>query len=157
VTLDLSGVRRASSAVAKIVLLFFLGISALIVWIVSGSVRSATQGVRQAFGSFSQVGQAVAARNHAWKVAERGQPTVPVVTGDLFSDDIPPYPSRVLPLTEVARRLGSDERFARPFLEGYMIFLDDEGWVWYLSPLARGSESLPRVRATDGRPWPWRR
>jgi hypothetical protein len=42
-----------------------------------------------------------------------------------------------------------------PFLKGYLIHLDDEGWVWYLSKL--GGESLPRVRAGDGRVWPYRR
>ena len=66
----------------------------------------------------------------------------------------PPYP-KVLTTVELARRLAGDERFRRPFLQGYLIRLEREGWVWYLSPLARG-ESLPRVRATDARPWPYR-
>jgi hypothetical protein len=42
-----------------------------------------------------------------------------------------------------------------PFLDGYMIHLEDEGWVWYLRTL--DGESLPRVRAADGAVWPYRR
>lgn len=42
-----------------------------------------------------------------------------------------------------------------PFLNGYMIHLRDEGWVWYLSSLA--NESKPRVRARDGAVWPYPR
>lgn len=42
-----------------------------------------------------------------------------------------------------------------PFLNGYLIHLADEGWVWYFSTLA--NESKPRVRARDGAVWPYRR
>jgi hypothetical protein len=42
-----------------------------------------------------------------------------------------------------------------PFLDGYMIHLEDEGWVWYFRTL--DGESLPRVRAADGAVWPYRR
>ncbi len=42
-----------------------------------------------------------------------------------------------------------------PFLDGYMIHLEGEGWVWYFRAL--DGESLPRVRASDGAVWPYRR
>ena len=83
-----------------------------------------------------------------------GRITFLVVRGTPDGDEPPPYP-KVLPTVELARRLARDERFQRPFLQGYLIRLEREGWVWYLSPLGRG-ESLPRVRATDARPWPYR-
>lgn len=47
-----------------------------------------------------------------------------------------------------------DARFRVPFLSGYLIHLEDEGWVWYLSTL--DGQSLPRVRASDGVAWPYR-
>jgi hypothetical protein len=84
-----------------------------------------------------------------------GRVTALAVRSALLDERVPPYP-RALPTVELARRLAADARFARPFLKGYLIHLDDEGWVWYLSPLGRG-ESLPRVRASDGRPWPFHR
>jgi hypothetical protein len=42
----------------------------------------------------------------------------------------------------------------RPYYKGYMIFSGGEGWVWYLSTLS-GRESIPRIRASDGRMWPY--
>jgi hypothetical protein len=60
-----------------------------------------------------------------------------------------------LPLTTLVPALQRVERYRAPFLKGYLIHLDDEGWVWYFSPLS--GESLPRVRASDGKPWPYRR
>jgi hypothetical protein len=83
-----------------------------------------------------------------------GKLTALILRGTPDDEPAPPYP-KVLPTTELARRLARDERFQRPFLQGYLIRLEREGWVWYLSPLSRG-ESLPRVRATDARPWPYR-
>lgn len=41
-----------------------------------------------------------------------------------------------------------------PFYKGYLIRLEDEGWCWYLSTLS-GSPSIPRVRARDGKSWPY--
>jgi hypothetical protein len=41
-----------------------------------------------------------------------------------------------------------------PFYKGYLIRLEREGWCWYLSTLS-GSPSIPRVRASDGRVWPY--
>lgn len=42
-----------------------------------------------------------------------------------------------------------------PFLNGYLIALEREGWAWYFSSLA--NESRPRVRARDGAVWPYGR
>lgn len=84
-----------------------------------------------------------------------GRITALVVRGRPNDDAAPDYPSRVLPARDLMGRLGRDARFAElPFLSGYMIELDDEGWVWYLAPLSGGS--LPRARARDGRIWPYR-
>lgn len=71
-------------------------------------------------------------------------------------DELPPdFPADALALRELLPRLRRDSRFAElPFLSGYLIRLDDEGWVWYLAPL--GGVSLPRARARDGRIWPYR-
>ena len=41
-----------------------------------------------------------------------------------------------------------------PFFQGYLIRLEDEGWCWYISTLS-GSPDIPRVRARDGRAWPY--
>ena len=42
----------------------------------------------------------------------------------------------------------------RPFYTGYMIHLPREGWVWYFS--TPSGDGLPRVRARDGKPYPYR-
>jgi hypothetical protein len=41
----------------------------------------------------------------------------------------------------------------RPFYSGYMIHLPREGWVWYFR--APSGDSFPRVRARDGRVYPY--
>lgn len=43
----------------------------------------------------------------------------------------------------------------KPFYQGYLIRLDDEGWVWYLNSLS-GRDSIPRLRAKDGKTYPYR-
>jgi hypothetical protein len=43
---------------------------------------------------------------------------------------------------------------ARPYFRGYMVHSPGEGWVWYLSTLS-GRESIARIRAADGRQWPY--
>lgn len=61
-----------------------------------------------------------------------------------------------LPMADVLARARRNKAWAaKPFYQGYLIRLDDEGWVWYLSSLS-GRDSLPRVRARDGRVWPYR-
>ena len=41
----------------------------------------------------------------------------------------------------------------RPYYSAYMIHLPREGWVWYFS--SPSGDSFPRVRARDGRPYPY--
>jgi hypothetical protein len=41
----------------------------------------------------------------------------------------------------------------RPFYSGYMIHLPRDGWVWYFQ--APSGDSFPRVRARDGRVYPY--
>jgi hypothetical protein len=65
---------------------------------------------------------------------------------------LPAYP-RSLALPELLVRARQGGHPQAPFLSGYLIHLEKEGWVWYLSTL--GGESLPRVRAADGRVWPF--
>jgi hypothetical protein len=61
-----------------------------------------------------------------------------------------------LPMAELLARARRNRAWMpKPFYQGYLIRLDDEGWVWYLGSLS-GRDSLPRVRARDGRVWPYR-
>ena len=60
-----------------------------------------------------------------------------------------------LPLPEILRSAAAKRDFpAVPFYKGYLIRLESEGWCWYLSTLS-GSPNIPRVRARDGRVWPY--
>lgn len=79
-----------------------------------------------------------------------------LVTGGHRRDGLlPPHPAS-LPLKQV---LGGLERAgslpSKPFYRGYLIHLEGEGWVWYLRTLSR-QDSIPRARASDGRPYPYR-
>jgi hypothetical protein len=93
-----------------------------------------------------------------WVTVKGGQPTVFADRRSAQSvrgEEAPPYPQDALALPAVfarpaVRALAAD----LPFLRGYMIRLEREGWVWYFSSLA--NESRPRVRATDGAVWPYR-
>ena len=58
-----------------------------------------------------------------------------------------------LPLAQILAR-SRRKLPPRPFYKGYMIYSKGDGWVWYLSTLS-GRDAVPRVRARDGRPWPW--
>lgn len=59
-----------------------------------------------------------------------------------------------LPLPELLTRARKGRGFQdRPFYGGYMIHLPREGWVWYLQ--APSGDSFPRVRARDGRTYPY--
>jgi hypothetical protein len=70
-------------------------------------------------------------------------------------EELPPHPAS-LPLKAIFEGLDRAGRLpAKPFYGGYLIHLKDDGWVWYLHTLAR-QDPVPRVRASDGRPWPWR-
>jgi hypothetical protein len=69
--------------------------------------------------------------------------------------EMPPYPD-VPPLVESLRIANASPDFPRvPFYAGYLLHLEREGWCWYLSTLS-GEPSIPRLRARDGKFWPYR-
>lgn len=83
----------------------------------------------------------------------RGE-TVRAIVDDSDRDARETPAPRSLPLPEILARARKSPRFAeRPYYGGYMIHLPREGWVWYLSPPS--GDSLPRVRASDGRVFPY--
>jgi hypothetical protein len=66
----------------------------------------------------------------------------------------PPFPA-IPPLTETLRIAGRAKELPQvPFYTGYLIHLQREGWVWYLSTLS-GEPNIPRLRARDGRFYPY--
>ncbi len=76
-----------------------------------------------------------------------------VLDGRPDDDPLPPFPE-IPPLVTTFATLTSRPGFPmKPFFDGYLLHLPDEGWVWYLHTL--GGQSLPRVRARDGRQWPY--
>lgn len=63
-------------------------------------------------------------------------------------------PPASLRLPELLAKAGTGTGFSdRPFYAGYMIFLPREGWAWYFR--APSGDSFPRVRAKDGRVYPY--
>lgn len=61
-----------------------------------------------------------------------------------------------LPLAEILERARRSPAFAdKPYYSGYLVHLPREGWVWYFSPIS-GAGSYPRVRARDGKTYPYR-
>ena len=61
-----------------------------------------------------------------------------------------------LPLAEILERARGGRGFEdKPYYAGYLIHLPREGWVWYFRAVA-GSSGYPRVRARDGRTYPYR-
>jgi hypothetical protein len=90
-----------------------------------------------------------------WVVAKGGGVAVqtikgrPTVSHDPNASLTPPYPNASSLRSIVGAAAAERGWIAKPFYEGYMIYLPSEGWVWYLSTLGRESE--PRVRARDGR------
>jgi hypothetical protein len=74
---------------------------------------------------------------------------------DTNSREEPAAPAAAsLPLPEILTRARDGRGFGdRPYYGGYMIHLPREGWVWYLS--APSGDSFPRVRARDGRVYPY--
>lgn len=59
-----------------------------------------------------------------------------------------------LPLSDLLERARKGRGFGdRPFYAGYMIHLPREGWVWYFT--SPSGDSFPRVRARDGRTYPY--
>jgi hypothetical protein len=61
-----------------------------------------------------------------------------------------------LPLAQILERARRNPAFAdKPYYSGYLIHLPREGWVWYFRGLGTSS-GFPRVRARDGRTYPYR-
>ncbi len=87
----------------------------------------------------------------------QGKVTAIVVRGRPTVREAPPAPAGPLPLTTVVQKAVRRPGFAEVlFFDGYMIHLEREGWVWYLN--GRGvQEPLPRLRASDGAAYPYRR
>lgn len=76
--------------------------------------------------------------------------------GTPLTREQPPPPADILPLVQLMPIARRKPAFAEPsFFDGYMIYNEREGWVWYLT--GRGfDESLPRLRARDGASYPYR-
>ena len=93
-----------------------------------------------------------------WVRVKAGEPQafINVTPGRIVRDEpAPPHP-KVMALPELfARPPVRRAHEGLPFLQGYLIHLEREGWVWYFSSLA--NESKPRVRARDGAVWPYGR
>jgi hypothetical protein len=88
-----------------------------------------------------------------WLTLKAGKITARVLDGRPDDDPLPPFPE-IPPLAATFAALSGRPGFPmKPFFDGYLIHLSDEGWVWYFNTL--GGESLPRVRARDGRQWPY--
>lgn len=88
------------------------------------------------------------------KLAEQ-KVTALIVHGRPPTDELPPLDVVSQPAPELLGLAAKDKSFApHPFYNGYMIHLEREGWVWYLSSLS-GQSSLPRVRARDGAVYPY--
>jgi hypothetical protein len=61
-----------------------------------------------------------------------------------------------LPLAEILERARRGRGFEdKPYYAGYLIHLPREGWVWYFRAVS-GTTGYPRVRARDGRVYPYR-
>lgn len=119
--------------------------------------RFASPGERKALREQARLSPTAEAVVGMWVQVRNGAPRV---FGDAErgsgrgGEGTPPHPdaeplARLMDRPDV-RALHAD----LPFVNGYMIHLEDEGWVWYFSSLA--NESKPRVRARDGAVWPYR-
>lgn len=85
-----------------------------------------------------------------------GQVRALVSSGRPITDEPKPSPVDGVALATLLTNAGGKRGFATmPFYDGYMIFNDREGWVWYLTGLGN-AQSFPRVRARDGAVYPYR-
>lgn len=83
----------------------------------------------------------------------KGETLRALVGGDRRDEPDTPPPAS-LPLPALLARARTGKGFGdRPFYGGYMIHLPREGWVWYFR--APSGDSFPRVRARDGRVYPY--
>ena len=106
----------------------------------------------EAYFKEADVRSGARAQSEMWVVVARGGASTQAVTSTPSSARaVPPVP-RVLSLADTLAR--NRTRVGDRHYKGYMIHSGTEGWVWYLSTLS-GRESLPRIRAADGRSWPY--
>jgi hypothetical protein len=83
--------------------------------------------------------------------------TAYVNRGRPSSRDLPPLKVDALRLGDAIAAAKRGRGFVEyPFYSGYLIYLEREGWVWYLQSLSQ-RETLPRVRARDGAVYPYKR
>jgi hypothetical protein len=66
----------------------------------------------------------------------------------------PSEPPRALSLAATFTKLASRPQFKATFYKGYLLHVEDEGWVWYFSTLS--GEPLPRIRSTDAKTYPYK-
>ena len=69
-------------------------------------------------------------------------------------ESLPAEHPNALPLAATFAKLAARPQFKAPFYKGYLLHLEDEGWVWYFSTLS--GESLPRVRSADAKTYPYK-
>jgi hypothetical protein len=88
-----------------------------------------------------------------WVIAKQGTAAVQLLSSRPHQEKVPPHP-KVASLRTIVTR--NQKRLAsRPFYNAYMIHSGGrDGWVWYMTTLS-GRDNLPRLRASDGRAWPW--
>jgi hypothetical protein len=80
--------------------------------------------------------------------------TVRALPHEEHEERVPPAAAS-LPLPDIFERARRSRDFVdKPYYAGYLIHLPREGWVWYFRPIS-GSTGLPRVRARDGRVYPY--
>jgi hypothetical protein len=75
-----------------------------------------------------------------WLKVKKGEMTVfsPSTPGALLvlreHEGLPPeHPAKALPLSALFTKLVSRPEYRAPFYQGYLIHVEDEGWVWYFS------------------------
>lgn len=83
----------------------------------------------------------------------KGNEVRALATEDRREEPRAPEPAS-LGLDQILEHARRGRGFAdRPFYSGYMIHLPREGWVWYFQ--SASGDSFPRVRARDGRVYPY--
>jgi hypothetical protein len=69
-------------------------------------------------------------------------------------EGLPPEDPRALPLAATFTKLAGRPQFKAQLYKGYLLYAEGEGWIWYFSTLS--GETLPRIRSTDGKTYPYK-
>lgn len=123
----------------------------------SVTYRFVSPGARKALRDQARLQAKAEAVVGLWVQVKNGAPQVyaQATQGDGRDDDaVGPHPDAEPMARLMGRPALQAMRANLPLLNGYMIHLNDEGWVWYFS--SQANESKPRVRARDGAIWPYR-